>query len=201
MPDWFVILCGYLLGSIPFAFLLARRRGGVDVRMSGSGNVGAANVLRLTTTSLGLLVLVLDIAKGSTAVWLARVAGGSGTILAAAGVAAVLGHMHPIWLRFRGGKGVAVACGVFSMLAPAVTGLAVVIFAAVVWATRYVSLGSVVATVTVPPAAWLGGAPPAVVVAASITAVMVVYSHRANLARLRSGTERRIGQRVDQLSH
>jgi glycerol-3-phosphate acyltransferase PlsY len=201
MSDWIVVLCGYLLGSIPFAFLLARTRGGVDVRMSGSGNVGATNVLRLTGTSLGLTVLVLDIAKGATAVWFAQLAGGAEATRAAAGVAAVVGHVHPVWLRFRGGKGVAVACGVFSVLAPAVTGLAVVVFAAVVWVTRYVSLGSIVATVTVPPAAWLAGTPPAVVAAAAIVALLIVYRHRSNLARIRSGTERRIGRRADQLSH
>lgn len=201
MPDWFVILCGYLLGSIPFAFLLARGRGGVDVRVKGSGNVGAANVLRLTGTSLGVTVLVLDVIKGATAVWIAQVASGSESARAAAGVAAVVGHVHPVWLRFRGGKGVAVACGVFSILAPAVTGLAAVAFVTVVSATRYVSLGSVVATLIVPPAAWFSGASAAVVLAASVTASLIVYRHRSNLARLRAGTERRIDQRAGQLSH
>lgn len=201
MPDWTVVLCGYLLGSIPFAFLVARRRGGLDLRVSGSGNVGAANVQRLTGTRLGLVVLALDVAKGSTAVWLAHTVGGGEGVRATAGVAAIVGHVYPVWLGFRGGKGVAVACGVFSMLAPAVTAAAVVVFAAVVWMTRYVSLGSVVATVTVPPAAYFSGASSAIVAAASAVALLIVVRHRSNFARMRAGAERRLGERVDQFGH
>src|SRR3990172_5188703 len=142
MPDWALVVGGYLLGSVPFAFLLARR-GGVDVRLSGSGNVGATNVLRLTGTGLGLTTLALDVGKGSATVWLAGVAGAGPSTCVVAGVAAGVGHVFPVWLRFHGGKGVAVACGVFSMLAPAATAVAAAIFTVVVWSTRYVSLGSV----------------------------------------------------------
>jgi glycerol-3-phosphate acyltransferase PlsY len=195
MPDWTLILNGYLLGSIPFAFLLARHWTGVDVRMSGSGNVGATNVLRLTTPSLGLAVLALDVAKGSTAVWVARAAGRGDLVCAAAGLAAIVGHVYPVWLQFRGGKGVAVACGVFSVLAPLVTAVAVGVFSAVVWATRYVSLGSVVASLALPPLAYGLGASAAVVVAASAAALLIVVRHRENLARVRAGTERRLGER------
>lgn len=200
MPDWVLILSGYLLGSIPFAFLLTRNRVGVDIRVSGSGNVGAANVLRLTTPSLGLTVLALDIAKGSAAVWVAQAIGRGEAICAVTGVAAVVGHIYPVWLRFRGGKGVAVACGVFSVLVPLVTAAAAGVFSVIVWATRYVSLGSVVASVTLPPLAYAAGASVAVVTAASAAACLIVFRHRANLARIRAGTERRLGDRVQPAS-
>ncbi len=196
MPDWTLILTGYVLGSIPFAFLLTRRLTGLDLRVSGSGNVGTANVLRLTTPSLGVTVLALDIAKGSTAVWVAQAAGRGEVLCAAAGVAAVIGHVYPVWLRFRGGKGVAVACGVFSVLAPLVTLLAAALFSAVVWTTRYVSLGSVLASLALPPLAYVTGASAAVVVAASAVALLIVFRHRENLARVRAGTERRFGERA-----
>ena len=196
MPDWSVIVCGYLLGSVPFAFLLARRSG-VDIRVRGSGNVGATNVLRLTGTRHGVLVLLLDMAKGTAVVWLAEMVGVGVATRAAAGVAAVVGHVYPVWLRFHGGKGVAVAAGVFSMLAPAVTAAAAVVFALVVWVTRYVSLGSVVATVALPPMAWLTGASAAIVSSASAAALLIVFRHRSNLARIRAGTERRLGRRVE----
>lgn len=195
MPDWAVILSGYLLGSVPFAFLLTRSRVGVDIRLAGSGNVGAANVLRLTTPSLGLTVLALDVAKGSTAVWVAQAAGRAESVCAAAGVAAIVGHVYPVWLRFHGGKGVAVACGVFSVLAPLVTALAALIFSAVVWLTRYVSLGSVTAGLALPPLAYGLGASAAVTAAACAAAGLIVFRHRSNLARVRTGMEPRLGDR------
>jgi len=200
MPLWGVILGGYLLGSVPFAFLLARI-GGVDIRFSGSGNVGATNVLRMTGTGRGVTVLALDVAKGTVAIWLADVVGVGPAARAATGVAAIIGHIYPVWLKFHGGKGVAVACGVFSVLAPAATAVAAVTFTAVVWVTRYVSLGSVVATVVVPPMAWIAGASAAVVTAASAAAALIVFRHRANLLRIRTGTERRLGHPVEKLIH
>lgn len=195
MPDWSVILAGYLLGSVPFAFLLARG-GGIDIRVTGSGNVGAANVLRATGATRGVAVLLLDVAKGSAAVFVADLAGVGVAARAATGLAAIVGHIYPVWLRFRGGKGVAVACGVFSILLPAATAVAAVVFSAVVWATRYVSLGSVAATVIMPPTAYLTDAPAALVMTASIAAGLIVFRHRSNLARIRAGTERRFGQSV-----
>src|SRR5437016_10945673 len=156
MVPW--ILFGYAVGSVPFAFLLARRAG-IDVRVTGSGNVGAANVLRTTRTSLGVTVMALDMAKGAFAVLLAHAAAVSTTTMAATGAAAIVGHIYPVWLRFHGGKGVAVAAGVFSVLAPLATMLAAAVFFATVGLTRVVSLGSVAATVTLPSAAWLIGAP------------------------------------------
>jgi glycerol-3-phosphate acyltransferase PlsY len=189
------ILVGYALGSVPFAFLVARRAG-IDVRVAGSGNVGAANVLRTTGTSMGVTVMALDISKGAATVLLAYAATGEIAQSAAAGAAAIVGHIYPIWLRFHGGKGVAVAAGVFGVLAPLAAAIAAVLFVATVWATRIVSLGSVVATITLPSAAWLSGAPSAVVAAAIGASALILFRHRANIRRIVSGTERRMGQRA-----
>jgi len=187
------VLLGYLAGSVPFAFLLARRLG-VDVRRAGSGNVGAANVMRTTGTGRAVAVVALDVAKGAAAVGLAHLASGGAPLLAATGAAAVVGHIYPVWLRFHGGKGVAVAAGVFTVLAPVATAIAVALFVLSVWATRYVSLGSIAASVVLPPAAWLTGAPAPIVGAAGGSAALILFRHRANLHRLRAGTERRMSR-------
>jgi acyl phosphate:glycerol-3-phosphate acyltransferase len=189
------VLLGYFAGSVPFAFLLARRAG-IDVRLAGSGNVGAANVLRTTGTWRAVAVMALDVAKGAAAVLIVHVAAGGASAAALAGAAAVVGHIYPVWLRFHGGKGVAVAAGVFSMLSPLATAVAASLFLAVVWATRYVSLCSIAATLALPPIAWWAGAPPAVVGAAAGTGSLILFRHRANLRRLRLGTERRVGARA-----
>jgi glycerol-3-phosphate acyltransferase PlsY len=189
------VLLGYLAGSVPFAFLLARLAG-IDVRIAGSGNVGATNVLRTAGAWRGVLVMALDVAKGAAAVLVAGAATGAAPVVALTGAAAVVGHIYPVWLRFHGGKGVAVAAGVFSILAPAATAIAASLFLVTVWLTRYVSLGSVAATLALPPAAWLAGAPRAVVLAAAATGALILFRHRANLRRLYSGTERRMGARV-----
>ncbi|HEX2342444.1 MAG TPA: glycerol-3-phosphate 1-O-acyltransferase PlsY [Vicinamibacterales bacterium] len=191
-----ILLLAYFLGSIPFALLVARRLGGVDPRVSGSGNVGAANVLRTTNKRIGVFVLLLDVGKGAAAVGVARAAGASDVAVAGAALAAVVGHIYPIWLKLRGGKGVAVACGAFAVLTPLATALAVAIFGVVVWATRYVSLGSVVATAALPPLADAAGAPPFVVLAAAASAALIIFRHRGNLLRLVRRTERRIGEPV-----
>ncbi len=191
MLPW--ILFGYAVGSVPFAYLLARRAG-VDVRVAGSGNVGAANVLRTSGTPLGLTVMILDIGKGAVSVLAAYAGAGSHNSMAAAGAAAVVGHVYPIWLRFHGGKGVAVAAGVFSVLAPLAAMLAAAVFFTTVWLTRVVSLGSMAATVTLPSVAWLTGAPPPVVAAAIGTGILILFRHRANLRRIAAGTERRMGE-------
>src|SRR3954467_4811732 len=159
------VLVGYLAGSVPFAFLLARKAG-VDVRLAGSGNVGAANVLRTTGAGRGAMVLMLDVAKGAAAVLLAHAIAGGATLAALTGAAAIVGHIYPVWLRFHGGKGVAVAAGVFAILAPAATIIAPGVFLFTVWMARIISLGSVAATVTLPSAALVTGAPAAVVAAA-----------------------------------
>ena len=162
---------GYLLGSVPFAFLLARRAG-IDVRVAGSGNVGAARVLA------------------------AHAAAASLTAMAVAGASAVVGHIYPVWLRFKGGKGVAVAAGVFAMLAPAATVLATLIFVACVWISRIVSLGSIAATVALPSFAWGTGVPDIVLDVAAACASLIVFRHRANIRRILMGTERRMRGRI-----
>jgi acyl phosphate:glycerol-3-phosphate acyltransferase len=186
------ILLGYLAGSVPFAFLLARRVG-IDVRVAGSGNVGAANVLRTTGAWRAVIVMGLDAAKGALAVLLASVTNAGVTLTAFAAAAAVVGHIYPVWLRFHGGKGVAVAAGVFAVLTPLATCVAALLFLIIVWATRYVSLGSIAATLALPPAAWMTGEPPAVVMAAAGAGALILFRHRENIRRLRAGTERRMG--------
>ena len=187
-----LIAAGYLIGSIPFALLLARRWGAADLRQVGSGNLGAANVLRTSGTPLGLTVMILDVGKGAATVLAAYVAAGSNNSMAAAGAAAIVGHIYPIWLRFHGGKGVAVAAGVFSVLAPLASVVAAAVFFATVGLTRIVSLGSVAATVTLPSIAWLTGSPPPVLAAALGTGSLILFRHRANIRRILSGTERRV---------
>jgi glycerol-3-phosphate acyltransferase PlsY len=190
MVAW--ILFGYAVGSVPFAYLLARRAG-IDVRVAGSGNVGAANVLRTSGTPLGIAVMILDIGKGAATVLAAYAGAGTNGSMAAAGAAAIVGHIYPVWLRFHGGKGVAVAAGVFGVLAPLATMLAAAVFLTTVWFTRVVSLGSVAATVTLPSVAWLTGSPPPILAAATGTGVLILFRHRANLRRIADGTERRMG--------
>lgn len=182
----------YLLGSIPFAFLLARRRG-IDLRRAGSGNVGASNVLRTSGVSLAVLAMALDGLKGTLAVLIAERVSAVPAAPVAAGLASVLGHVYPVWLRFHGGKGVATAAGVFTLLAPAALTAAAAVFAIAVVATRVISVGSVSAAVTLPIATALMDAPRLVVAGAVLAAAIIVYSHRANLARLVAGTERRVG--------
>jgi acyl phosphate:glycerol-3-phosphate acyltransferase len=187
---------GYLAGSIPFAFLAGRLLKGIDIRRAGSGNVGAANVLRTTGVPTAIGVMLLDMAKGAGAVlWVQRLAAGDAAP-AAAGVAAVVGHIYPVWLRFRGGKGVATAAGALSVLAPVAMLPAAIVFVLTVWLTRFVSLGSIVAALALGPIAFGLGAPGAAVVASLLSASLVVFRHRENIGRLRAGTERRIGQRV-----
>ena len=191
-----LVVVGYLLGSISFAVLIVRRTTGKDIRTEGSGNAGATNVLRAHGKGLALAVAALDVAKGAAAVLLVRLVTADPRYAAAAGFAAILGHVFPIFYGFRGGKGVATAVGAFLVLAPLATLVCVGVFVAVVAATRYVSLGSVLGLVLMPPVAGtLFHAPPPVVAAAAATAVLVVLKHRENLKRLIRGTERRLGQK------
>jgi glycerol-3-phosphate acyltransferase PlsY len=187
-----VVLTGYVIGSVPFALLLARRWG-TDLRRVGSGNLGAANVLRATGITPGVLVAVLDIAKGAASVAVARRMGADASSVAMAGLAAILGHIYPIWLRFRGGKGVATACGVFSVLTPVAVPPAIAAFIVTVWVTKYVSLGSVVASLALPTIAYAVGDPAPALAAACAAAGLIIFRHRSNLARVRTGTERRLG--------
>ncbi len=194
MTTVLVLLVAYLIGSIPFAYLVARREVGIDLREAGSGNVGAANVLRTTGAGAAVATATLDAMKGAAVVWLAGRTLHGDIIPAAAGLTAVFGHVYPVWLRFRGGKGVATSFGVFAVLAPVAAVLCAACFAGVVWFTRYVSLGSVVATAMLGPVAYLADEPMAVVAAGIVASAFVIERHRGNLARLYAGTERRFGE-------
>jgi len=190
-----VVLAAYLIGSIPFALILARRWG-ADLRQVGSGNLGAANVMRASGVAAGMLVAALDMGKGAASVWLATRIGDGAELPAAAGLAAIVGHVYPVWLRFRGGKGVATACGAFSMLTPLAVPPALAIFAVVVWLTQYVSLGSVLASMALPPIAYALGTPAPAVIAAAAASALIVFRHRSNVSRVWLGTERRVGARA-----
>jgi glycerol-3-phosphate acyltransferase PlsY len=185
-----VVVVGYLLGSIPFAYLAGRLRG-VDIRTVGSKNVGATNVFRTLGKRIGITVMVLDIAKGLVAVLIARGLTDSPWPIAAA-AAAIVGHVFPVWLRFRGGKGVAVAGGAMIGLAPIPALVVVVIWFAVVALTRYVSLASVVAAALFPFLVLLFGEPWPVVAFTALAAVAVIVRHRANIGRLLAGEELRL---------
>lgn len=186
----------YLVGSVPFAIVLVRLFRGVDVRTQGSGNAGATNVLRTAGKGLAIGTMLLDVGKGVAAVFLMRAVTYDPRWLGAAAVAAILGHVFPVWFSFRGGKGVATAIGSFGVLAPWAVLAVVVAFVLVVAATRFVSLGSITAACLLPLAMrLLFHAPDAEVVAAAAATLLLVFSHRANIQRLVAGTERRLGRR------
>ena len=203
----------YLCGSIPFGYILVRIFRGQDIRDTGSGNIGATNVARSGATGLAVATLLLDGAKGYLAMWLAALiwnpsgqdleralhAGKSVPTFiylpfVVAALSAVLGHMFPVWLRFKGGKGVATAVGAFLWLSPAAVGLVFVVFAALVALTRYVSLGSIVAAATFPAALCIVkpeiGTPPLLAVL-SFTSLLIIAKHHQNIRRLLAGTENR----------
>jgi acyl phosphate:glycerol-3-phosphate acyltransferase len=186
------VVIGYLVGSVPVGYLVASRATGVDLRRVGSRNVGAANAYRTAGLFTGVMVAAVDIAKGATSVLAAAGLSSGAGYPVSAGVAAIIGHAFPVWLRFSGGKGVATACGVFGVLAPLGTALAAALFVVIVWSTRYVSLGSMVASVALPPLLWLTAEPSAIVTGAGAAAAVILHRHRDNLYRLWRGTERRL---------
>jgi glycerol-3-phosphate acyltransferase PlsY len=214
-----VIIIAYLLGSIPFGYVIVRATAGGDIRATGSGGTGATNVSRRAGKRAGIITLLLDALKGAAAVvfaswafdvpfWQSNItphlenfANGGLSFpqaywcIAGAAIAAILGHMFPVWLGFRGGKGVATGVGVFLVLAPAPVAFAGLIFILIVWVTRYVSLGSIVAAVAIPLCVWLQNwirpssqfAP--VIAAATAGAVLIIFAHRGNIRRLLQGDE------------
>ena len=186
-----VLAAAYLIGGIPFGYLLVKLRSGEDVRSMGSGNIGATNVLRTTGRALGFATLLLDIGKGALAVWLAdRCLHGSVQWMSLTALAVMAGHAFPIFLKFRGGKAVASFIGAFLYLTPVPLLAVLVVFLVTVALTRYISLGSVLAAGFFPAAVWLIDHPPGIVVsAAAIAGLFIVYRHRANLERIRAGNE------------
>src|SRR5437660_3766116 len=194
---WLTPVAAYLLGSIPFGLLLAKLFGGGDVRKAGSGNIGATNVSRVVGPLAGILTLVLDTGKGGAAVWLAsRVTNESAAWMMAAAFAVLLGHCFPVWLKFKGGKGVATALGVFLALAPLAAVSALLLFILFVAYWRFVSLGSVAAAAAMPLLIYFLWAPPhappvVVDIGTLAIAVLVIYKHDGNLQRLVEGSEPR----------
>jgi acyl phosphate:glycerol-3-phosphate acyltransferase len=194
-----VIFVSYLLGSIPFGYLIVNAKTGGDIRQTGSGGTGATNVSRRAGKAAGVFTLILDALKGAAAVIVARIvlSGDENAAwwIAAAGIVAMLGHIFPVWLGFRGGKGVATAVGVFAVLAPLALLCAGVLFAIVVWNTRYVSLGSIIGAVSVPMficvQSLIQPIPDMlpIFVSSVVGAGLIVFAHRANIERLREKTE------------
>jgi len=187
----------YLLGTIPFGYILVRVFRGEDVRSSGSGNIGATNVARMSP-ALGVATLILDAGKGLAAVVLARaMSGGEHQKLAmtVAAFSAVVGHLFPVWLKFRGGKGVATSLGSFALIAPKSIVCMVGLFLIIVAATRYVSVASVMAAASFPVLAWVLHEyvePPQLILIA-LGSALVVWKHRQNIARIVAGTESKVG--------
>ncbi len=186
--EYWIPLASYLIGSIPFGYILVRTAEGKDIRTMGSGNIGATNVFRRSRLA-GVLTLLLDAGKGFLAVVLARLLSGSEVWLAVAAVCAILGHVFPCWLRFKGGKGVAAGCGAFLALSPLAVLTTLVLFVLVLAATRYISASSILATAFYPLWAHLYGFPGPVIAWASLGALVIIAKHHQNIRRLISGTE------------
>ncbi|HKM42528.1 MAG TPA: glycerol-3-phosphate 1-O-acyltransferase PlsY [Limnochordia bacterium] len=191
-----ILAVSYLLGSIPFGFLIARWWAKVDVREHGSGNIGMTNVLRTTGWFCALLTLIGDMGKGVVAVLLARHFLFEPTWALVAGILAVVGHNWPIFLRFKGGKGVATVAGVLVAYQPIVAAILVVIWLAVLLIWRYISLASVVVAFCLPIALAVLQARPVEIILAIVVAAFTIIRHRSNIERLRQGTEYRFGQKV-----
>jgi glycerol-3-phosphate acyltransferase PlsY len=192
----------YVLGSIPFGYLIVRWRRGIDVRETGSRSIGATNVMRNLGIGGFVATFLLDAGKGFASVWLtAKLTASSPTWIALAALAAVAGHIFPVWLKFRGGKGVATGVGVFLALAPVPMGLSLLIFAVLVGIWRYVSLGSIIATAAFPLLLYFLNPPSnrpslPIVLGAAGCAAVIIGKHHANIRRLLSGTENRLGSKT-----
>ena len=190
-----VLLAAYLLGAIPFGYVLVKWKTGADVRSAGSGNIGATNVLRTTGRAAGIATLLLDIAKGYLAVWMAgRLTAHDWLWMSAAALAVMAGHAYPVFLKFKGGKAVASWVGAFLCLTPVALIAVLVVFVVVVAWTRYISMGSIIMAATLPLAIWLiVHAPLPPIVAAIVAGVFIIYKHSSNIQRLRSGQEHVFG--------
>jgi glycerol-3-phosphate acyltransferase PlsY len=199
------LILAYLLGSIPFGHIIVKLKTGKDVRASGSGATGATNVLRTAGKTLGILTFALDIVKGVIAVvlarWITNVGSGDTTwVVAGAAILAIIGHIFPVWLGFKAGKGVATGLGVFLAIAPVAALCAFALFILIVAKTRYISLGSIIGSVIMIPLIWFwnGWMWPSpfltqMLVAITIVAAVIVFKHSENIQRLMSGTENKFG--------
>lgn len=197
------IVLAYLLGSIPFGFLIVKMTSGADIRETGSGGTGATNVTRKAGKGAGIVTLIFDALKGVAAVTVARLlTGEEGTswVVAGAGVLAVVGHCFPVWLKFKAGKGVATGLGVFLAIVPWAVMAAVIVFVVIVWRTRFISLGSVLAAAFVPLWVWLFHTwlePVShflpIIAALSASSAIIIAKHHENIQRLMAGTENKFG--------
>lgn len=204
---YIALILAYFLGSIPFGHIIVKLKTGQDVRASGSGATGATNVLRTAGKTLGILTFVLDIVKGVVAVYVARWLTGAGWsdttwVVAGAAVLAIIGHIFPVWLGFKAGKGVATGLGVFLAIAPVASLCALAAFIVIVGKTKYVSLGSIIGTVAMIPLilfwnGWVWPNPflPQMLVAITIVTAVIVFKHTDNIKRLIAGTENKFGQK------
>lgn len=188
-----VVLC-YFIGAIPFSYLVSLLKG-VDIRTRGSGNVGATNVLRALGPVAAAAALAADLLKGVAAAWIGTMAGGEWLVVGCA-FAAVVGHCYSIFLRFKGGKGVATSAGIILYLMPRELLIMLVVFLVVVALLRYVSLGSITVAVLLPVLALAMKEPFELLILCLLMAALVVYRHRENIQRLRSGTEPKLGSRA-----
>ena len=190
------IIVSYLLGSIPVGYLIVNAKTGGDIRKTGSGGTGATNVSRRAGKGAGILTLVLDALKGSAAVVFATIMLGDTNHalwwIGIAGVVAMIGHIFPVWLGFRGGKGVATGVGVFLVLTPIAVLFSGLLFVVTVWATRYVSLGSMIAALSIPVFCWMLNVETPIIVSELIGAILITHAHRANIGRLINHTENKL---------
>ncbi|MBI2873684.1 MAG: glycerol-3-phosphate 1-O-acyltransferase PlsY [Firmicutes bacterium] len=190
-----VLVFAYLLGSIPVGFLAGRWWKGIDIREHGSGNIGSTNVLRLFGPLAAVLVLAADVAKGSGGVWIGRTMAGGETAAAFGGLAAIIGHVFPLFLGFRGGRGVATALGTALVLAPVPSAVALLLFILIVALTRYVSLGSMTGTAALLVTSMVTGSSLPAVSLFSLATIFIFWRHVPNIKRLLAGTENRLGSR------
>jgi len=192
MEHWLLVPLAYFIGSVPCGYLLGKSAG-VDVRSMGSGNIGATNVARSLGKLKGALTLIADAAKGFLPVYLALQLDSTSVVLALTAAAAFLGHLYPMYLNFKGGKGVATAFGTLLALAPMATLVLMVLFVVVVLCTRLASLGSIITAVAAPAVLWAFNQPAAIVEMGLFLGAMVIFRHRGNIQRLIAGTEPRFG--------
>jgi glycerol-3-phosphate acyltransferase PlsY len=203
IPFIWIAVAAYLLGSIPVGYLLVRLFRRQDIRTVGSGNIGATNVLRSEGKALGAATFILDVVKGAAAVLLGALVAAPllpaippRNVEALAALFAVLGHMFPVWLKFRGGKGVATGFGVFLVAAPWAALSSITLFAIIFAITRYVSLGSIIGAASFPVFAWFmvrGDRPAFFIVVQAIVALLIIVKHHPNIRRLVAGNEHRFG--------
>ena len=186
----FIVLFGYLLGSVPFGLILTKLFSQVDPRKKGSGNIGATNIFRTAGRTLGILTLICDLLKGLLPIWIATQWNLSDYWIAAAGLSPFLGHLFPIFLGFKGGKGVATALGVYLVISPVAVGIELLLFVILIWRWRFVSLGSICCAMTMPILiAFFRSNSRAYFILSVIIGFLILFRHQPNITRLLQGTE------------